>query len=73
MEDPPLASAVFGWQPEGMDGRNLRVDLGTNSCRVVGPDSAGHVVLHRLIRAENIVVLAAKLLGRQVCPTKSNC
>src|SRR5512140_920833 len=41
----------------------LGVDLGKNSCSVVGLDATGHVLLRRRIRREGIVALAAKLPG----------
>jgi len=45
------------------DVRILGVDLGKNSCSVVGMDTAGRVVLRRRMRRESIVALAAKLPG----------
>lgn len=45
------------------DVRMLGVDLGKNSCSVVGMDAAGQVVLRRRMRRESIVALAAKLSG----------
>jgi len=45
------------------DVRILGVDLGKNSCSVVGMDAAGRVVLRRRMRRESIVALAAKLPG----------
>ena len=41
----------------------LGVDLGKNSCSVVGLDAAGRVVLRRRMRREGIVALAAKTPG----------
>ena len=41
----------------------LGVDLGKNSCSVVGLDAAGHVLLRRRMRRESVVALAAKLPG----------
>ena len=41
----------------------LGVDLGKNSCSVVGLDAAGHVLLRRRMRREGVVALAAKLPG----------
>lgn len=41
----------------------LGVDLGKNSCSVVGLDAAGQVVLRRRVRRETIIALAAKLPG----------
>ena len=41
----------------------LGIDLGKNSCNVVGLDPTGHVVLRRRMRRESIVALAAKLSG----------
>jgi transposase len=46
-----------------MDVQILGVDLGKNSCSVVGMDAAGQVLLRRRIRREGIVALAAKLPG----------
>ncbi len=43
------------------DVRILGVDLGKNSCSVVGMDAAGQVVLRRRMRRETIIALAAKL------------
>lgn len=45
------------------DVRILGVDLGKNSCSVVGLDAAGRVVLRRRMRRETIIALAAKLPG----------
>jgi transposase len=45
------------------DVRILGVDLGKNSCSVVGMDAAGRVVLRRRMRRESIIALAAKLPG----------
>ena len=45
------------------DVRILGVDLGKNSCSVVGLDAAGHVLLRRRMRREGVVTLAAKLPG----------
>ena len=45
------------------DVRILGVDLGKNSCSVVGLDATGHVLLRRRMRREGIVALAAKLPG----------
>ena len=41
----------------------LGIDLGKNSCSVVGLDPTGRVVLRRRLRRESIVALAAKLSG----------
>ena len=41
----------------------LGVDLGKNSCSVVGLDAAGQVVLRRRMRRDTIIALAAKLPG----------
>jgi len=46
-----------------MDVDILGIDLGKNSCSVVGLDSTGRVVLRRRMRRESIVPLAAKLSG----------
>ena len=39
----------------------LGIDLGKNSCSVVGLDATGRVVLRRRMRRESIVAFAAKL------------
>lgn len=44
----------------------LGIDLGKNSCSVVGLDAAGRVVLRRRVRREGIVPLVAKLPGSVV-------
>lgn len=41
----------------------LGIDLGKNSCSVIGLDPTGRVVLRRRMRRESIVGLAAKLPG----------
>jgi transposase len=41
----------------------LCIDLGKNSCSVVGLDAAGKVLLRRRVRRDGIVALAAKLPG----------
>jgi transposase len=46
-----------------MDVDVLGIDLGKNSCSVVGLDPRGRVVLRRRMRRESIVALAAKLSG----------
>src|SRR6267154_3012216 len=46
-----------------MDIHVLGIDLGKNSCSVVGLDPTGRVVLRRRMRRESIVGLAAKLSG----------
>src|SRR5438477_2596370 len=57
---PPFPSR----QLEGeMDIHVLGIDLGKNSCSVVGLDPTGRVVLRRRMRRESIVGLAAKLPG----------
>jgi transposase len=43
------------------DVRILGVDLGKNSCSVVGLDATGRVVLRRRVRRETVIALAAKL------------
>src|SRR3979411_3196939 len=48
---------------EAMDVGVLGIDLGKNSCSVVGLDPTGRVVLRRRMRRESIVALAAKLSG----------
>jgi transposase len=56
---------MFGHELEGeaMDVWILGVDLGKNSCSVVGLDGAGRVVLRRRMRRESIMALAEKLPG----------
>jgi len=39
----------------------LGVDLGTNSCSLVGLDEAGGVVLRRRMRRETVITFAGKL------------
>lgn len=46
-----------------MEVRILGVDLGKNSCSVVGLDAAGRVLLRRRVRRQGILSLAAKLPG----------
>ena len=41
----------------------LGVDLGKNSCSIVGLDGAGRVLLRRRTRREGVIALAAKLPG----------
>ncbi len=41
----------------------LGVDLGKNSCSVVGLDGSGRVLLRRRTRREGVIALAAKLPG----------
>ena len=41
----------------------LGIDLGKNSCSVVGLDAAGKVLLRRRVRRDGIIALAAKLPG----------
>src|SRR5580692_4004294 len=48
---------------EAMDVDILGIDLGKNSCSVVGLDPTGRVMLRRRMRRESIVPLAAKLSG----------
>src|SRR5215203_6196812 len=45
------------------DVRILGVDLGKNSCSIVGLDGAGRVLLRRRTRREGVIALAAKLPG----------
>src|SRR4051812_27158168 len=45
------------------DVRILGVDLGKNSCSIVGLDGAGRVLLRRRTRRDGVVALAAKLPG----------
>jgi transposase len=44
-----------------MDIAIIGIDLGKNSCSVVGLDGAGHLVLRRRMQPQTIVSLAAKL------------
>jgi transposase len=46
-----------------MDVHILGIDLGKNSCSVVGLDTTGRVVTRRRMRRESVVALAAKLPG----------
>src|ERR1700739_1864780 len=46
-----------------MDIHVLGIDLGKNSCSVVGVDATGRVVMRRRMRRESVVALAAKLPG----------
>lgn len=41
----------------------LGIDLGKNSCSLVGLDAAGRVVLRRRIRREGVIAFGAKLPG----------
>ncbi len=41
----------------------LGVDLGKNSCSVVGLDEAGKVVVRRRMRRETVITFAGKLPG----------
>src|ERR1700731_1097772 len=50
-------------EDEAMNVEVLGIDLGKNSCSVVGLDPTGRVVLRRRMRRESIVALAAKLSG----------
>src|SRR5712671_479742 len=50
-------------EDEPMDVDVLGIDLGKNSCSVVGLDPTGRVVLRRRMRRGSIVALAAKLSG----------
>src|ERR687897_695098 len=45
------------------DVRILGVDLGKNSCSIVGLDGLGRVLLRRRTRQEGVIALAAKLPG----------
>ena len=45
------------------DVRILGVDLGKNSCSIVGLDGEGRVLLRRRTRREGVIALAAKLPG----------
>jgi transposase len=65
MEWPAPLLHYWGGQPEGdmKDVRILGVDLGKNSCSVVGLDAVGQVVLRRRMRRDGVVALAAKLPG----------
>src|SRR3979411_1397522 len=50
-------------EDEAMDVEVLGIDLGKNSCSVVGVDPTGRVGLRGRMRRESIVALAAKLSG----------
>jgi transposase len=50
--------------PETMQIAVIGIDLGKNSCSVVGLDAAGRVVLRRRVSREGVVKLAA---GRPCC------
>jgi transposase len=66
MEWPaPLLHHVRVGEMEGeaMNVDVLGIDLGKNSCSVVGLDPTGRVMLRRRMRRESIVPLAAKLSG----------
>ena len=41
----------------------LGVDLGKNSCSIVGLDDAGKVAVRRRMRRETVIAFAAKLPG----------
>ena len=41
----------------------LGIDLGKNSCSIVGLDDVGKVVVRRRMRRETVIVFAAKLPG----------
>ena len=41
----------------------LGIDLGKNSCSLVGLDAAGRVVLRRRMRREGVIAFGAKLPG----------
>ena len=41
----------------------LGIDLGKNSCSVVGLDVAGRVVLRRRLRRDGVIKLAARMPG----------
>jgi transposase len=56
-----------------MDIHVLGIDLGKNSCSVVGLDPTGRVVLRRRMRRESIVGLAAKLPGGCVVAMEACC
>ncbi len=45
------------------DVRILGVDLGKNSCSVVGLNAAGQVLLRRRMRREGVVALSSRLPG----------
>jgi len=46
-----------------MDIQVLGIDLGKNSCSIVGLDATGSVVMRRRMRRQSIVELAAKMPG----------
>ena len=49
----------------------LGIDLGKNSCSVVGLDDAGRVIMHRRVNRDGVVKLASKLppcvMAMEVC------
>jgi transposase len=64
MEWPaPFPHAVRVEREGAMSVQVLGIDLGKNSCSVVGLDAAGRVVLRRRVRRESIAPMAAKLPG----------
>jgi transposase len=63
---PPLSPSmdrVDMGKGEAMEVRIVGVDLGKNSCSVVGLDAVGRVVLRRRVRRQGILSLVAKLPG----------
>src|SRR6202158_2589907 len=60
---PPPTAPGSRVEDEAMSVDVLGIDLGKNSCSVVGLDPTGRVVLRRRMRRESIVALAAKLSG----------
>ncbi len=49
-----------------MDNQVLGIDLGKNSCNLVGLDASGRVVTRRRMRRESIAAFAARAPGRVV-------
>ena len=67
MARPSSSGVTLAGQPKERSGAMqiaiLGVDLGKNSCSVVGLDAAGHVVLRRRLRRDGVIKLAAGMPG----------
>jgi len=66
MARPSLLSAKLAGQPEKQERMSMQIavlgiDLGKNSCSVVGLDTAGRVVLRRRMHRDSVIKLAAGL------------
>ena len=64
----PHRAALLGWQGSGDEERSetmpitvLGIDLGKNSCSLVGLDATGRVVLRRRMRRESVIAFGAQL------------